>query len=72
MKMKGNDKCFDCGATFEWGDVPRARNGQVIAYMIPDVRADITAIGRENDKVKWEVLCTCPKCGTKNKYIKLA
>ena len=55
--MKGNDKCFDCGATFEWGDVPRA---------------DITAIGRENDKVKWEVLCTCPKCGTKNKYIKLA
>lgn len=46
--MKGNDKCFDCGATFEWGDVPRARNGQVVAYMIPDVRADITAIGREN------------------------
>ena len=69
-EVKGIDECFVCGATMDWEYIPSPRNGQVITYMVPDVKADITAIGREDDKIKLEVLCTCPKCGIKNKYIK--
>ena len=69
-EVKGIDECFVCGATMDQEYIPSPRNGQIITYMVPDVKADITAIGREDDKIKLEVLCTCPKCGTKNKYIK--
>ncbi len=69
-EVKGIDECFVCGATMDWEYIQSPRNGQIITYMVPDVKADITAIGREDDKIKLEVLCTCPKCGIKNKYIK--
>ena len=69
-EVKGIDECFACGATLDWEYIPSPRNGQIITYMVPDVKADITAIGREDNKIKLEVLCTCPKCGIKNKYIK--
>ena len=29
------------------------------------------SIGKEDNKIKVEVVCTCPVCGIRNKYIKL-
>ena len=69
--IKGTDECFLCGATLNWEYIPSPRNGQVVVFEYPDVRADVTAIGQEGDEIKIEVLCTCPRCGIKNKYIKL-
>lgn len=70
-KIEGTDECFACGRSFNWGYIPSARNGQIVTYIAPDVRADITAIGKEDNKIKVEVVCTCPVCGIRNKYIKL-
>lgn len=69
-EVKGTDKCFVCDTTLNWEYIPSPRNGQIITYMVPDVKADITAIGKEDDKVKIEVVCICHRCGVKNKYIK--
>lgn len=38
--------------------------------MVPYVKADITAIGKEDDKVKIEVVCICPRCGVKTNISK--
>jgi hypothetical protein len=70
-EVKGKDECFACGAILNWEYIPSPRKGQVITYMKPDVRADITAIGKEDDKIKIEAVCTCISCGMRNKYIKL-
>ena len=55
-EVKGTDKCFMCDTTLDWEYIPSPRNGQIITYMVPDVKAD--------------VVCICPRCGVKNKYIK--
>ena len=38
-KIEGTDECFACGRSFNWGYIPSARNGQIITYIAPDVRA---------------------------------
>lgn len=70
-EIKGIEECFVCGTTIEWEYVPSPRKNQIIVYEVSGAKPDITAIGKEDGKTKIEVVCTCPSCKIKNKYIKL-
>lgn len=59
-----------CDTTLDWEYIPSPRNGQIITYMASDVKADITAIGKEDDKVKQKLCAFALDAGVKNKYIK--
>lgn len=69
--FSGENECFVCGETISWEKVPDILPGQIAVYERPDVMADVFAVGRNEDEtVKFEVSCICPKCRTKNKFYK--
>ena len=70
--VNGTDECFACGYILDWGNVPsqNAASG-ILVQKLPDVIAEITAVGKEGGKLKIEALCTCPRCRMKNKYVKI-
>ena len=64
--IEGNHSCFYCNYKFEWEAELKVVPFQVRA--LPEVRADVYAIGQENGETQFEVVCKCPKCGLKNKF----
>ena len=66
IRVKVN--CHACGNVIEG----TAKYGK--GHYVPEgVPFDFTAIGKiktpTGTRVKGEVLCVCPNCGTKNKYV---
>jgi protein-arginine kinase activator protein McsA len=69
--IKGTNECYVCGDTIEWESNRVQSIGNFAVHKIPDVEADITACGKnENGTVKFEILCKCPNCRISNKFYK--
>ena len=69
--ISGTNNCYVCGNELNWEKVQDGKVGQVIAFTPPEVNADACAIGKNEDgTVKFEIICTCQKCRTKNKFYK--
>jgi hypothetical protein len=67
--LKGTDVCYVCGKTINWESERIPQSGCVTVYKIPENTADIIACGRNNDgTVRFEILCRCPQCKTRNKF----
>ncbi len=64
--IKGRHTCFFCNWTFEWESELRVVNFMV--RKIPEVKAEAYAIGKENGKTQFEIVCRCPECSIKNKF----
>ena len=65
--IKGYHTCFFCNYEFEW-----AKELVTIPYQaqrVPEVIADVYAIGKNEGETTFEVICICPKCRIKNKFI---
>lgn len=71
-KITGTDVCYVCGENINWEYIPRDTSRRVSdVYMISDIMADVTAIGKKEDgKIQVEIICKCPACGIKNKYLR--
>lgn len=69
--FRGKDHCYVCGNELNWS-IPEhsEKSGAAVnSQADSDIQADMTAIGKEEDgTVRFEVLCTCPKCRTGNKF----
>lgn len=69
--FRGKDHCYVCGSELHW-HCPSAPDTAGTAAKAPagtDIPADMTAIGKDDDgAVRFEVVCTCPKCLASNKY----
>ena len=68
--FSGDQECFDCGYVFHWeGEVRRPAPGTILAAReLPEVEADVCAVGNDDGKVKYEVVGRCPNCRVKNKF----
>ena len=67
--IKGTDECYVCGKILKWESARTPSRGSLIVYQVPDITADITAFGKNEDgTVRFEILCKCPNCKTKNKF----
>ena len=65
--IKSYHSCFQCNYEFEWEAV--LKESPFEARKLAEIRADVYAIGKENNKIKYEMVCACPKCKIKNKFI---
>lgn len=65
--IKGWHTCFCCNNEFEWEHELRIIPYQV--RKVPNLKADAYAIGNANGTVQYEVICQCPHCGIKNKFL---
>lgn len=69
--FSGKDYCYVCGNKLNWR-IPEdsEQEGAAITSMTnSDICANMTAIGKdEYGTVQFEVVCTCPKCKTNNKF----
>ncbi len=69
--FSGSDTCYVCGRLLNWTKPADPRKGQASVFSIPDVKAEVYAIGRnENGDTKFEIECLCPQCRTTNKFYK--
>ena len=70
-EISGIDVCYMCGKYISWQYIPKPTPGQVNVYRISGIRADVTAIGKDEvGQIQAEIICECPSCGMKNKYLK--
>lgn len=69
--FRGKDDCYVCGSELHW-HCPAAQDTAGNAAKSPsgeEIPAAMTAIGKDDDgAVRFEVVCTCPKCQAGNKY----
>lgn len=69
--IKGTDTCYVCGRILNWESEREAQRGTVVVYQVPEITGSVTACGRNEDgTIKFEILCKCPQCNTKNKFFK--
>ena len=67
----GTDECYVCGKILNWEKTKDVKSGQVVVYNLPEISADAYAVGKNEDgTVLFEIICTCPKCKSKNKFMK--
>ncbi len=69
--FRGKDYCYVCGNELNWRTPEDPEKGRSAGSDLTasDVQADMAAIGKDEDgAVRFEVVCTCPKCRTSNKF----
>lgn len=67
----GTNNCYVCGNELNWEKMQDIRPGQMISFTPPEVDADAVAIGKNEDgTIKFEIICECPRCRSKNKFYK--
>ncbi len=69
--FRGKNNCYVCGSELHWrcpADPDTAENAAK-SPAVEEIPAAMTAIGKDDDgAVRFEVVCTCPKCQAGNKY----
>ena len=67
--ISGTDECYVCGKILNWESEVNPPRGGMVVYQVPEITAEVIACGKnEDDTVKFEILCKCPNCRTKNKF----
>ena len=69
--FRGKDHCYVCGNELNWRKPEETEKTKAATGSLTDsdVQADMTAIGKDEDgAVRFEVVCTCPECMTRNKF----
>ncbi len=69
--FRGKDHCYVCGNELNWHKPEDPESGRPASNSLSDsvIQADMAAIGKDEDgTVRFEVVCTCPKCRTGNKF----
>ena len=67
--FRGKDHCYVCGNELHWCCPADTAGDAVKSPTDTDIPADMTAIGKDdNGAVRFEVVCTCPKCHARNKF----
>ena len=71
--IEGENRCYVCNYLIEWHHSFPTSISRMEVHKLTGVDTDIIAVDKDTaGTIKFEVICKCPGCKTKNKFYAVA